>query len=169
MTESDLRPMAKDQLGLVLSFFPRVDSKISLLVGIDIAMLAYLASKTPPFSSWEAKLLFALIPVILLSVSLWHLYLASFPQLEGGRDSLVYFREIATRAEGKYLEDFKKQTPEFHVNDLLGQVWRNSQILKEKFHHLKLAFQLLGWAILPWLVTLGTFVATHPSLAPPSP
>ena len=41
------RDFAKDHLTLVLSFFPRVDSAIALLVGIEIAMLGYLAAKLP--------------------------------------------------------------------------------------------------------------------------
>jgi hypothetical protein len=158
MDESDLGRQAQDQLNLVMAFFPRVDAKISVLLGIDLAMLAFLAAKAPKLELWEGRLLFAGIPLFLLGASLWHLYRASFPQLEGGRESLIYFREIASRTEGKFMEEYKKQSSTAYLNDLLSQVWRNAQILAQKFDHLKTAFLLMAWSIVPWLVTLASFV-----------
>jgi len=44
----DEREEARDQLTLVLSFFPRVDAKASAILAINTAMLAVLASNAPP-------------------------------------------------------------------------------------------------------------------------
>lgn len=38
---------AKDQLNIVLGFFPRVDSKSSVVLAVNTAMLGYLASRIP--------------------------------------------------------------------------------------------------------------------------
>ena len=71
--------------------------------------------------------------------------------------SLVYFREIASRTESKFIDEFMKQTETDHVKDLLGQVWRNSEILKDKFDYLKTAFVFVALAIPPWVVSLVIF------------
>ena len=98
------------------------------------------------------------------------LYRGGFPNLAGGEGSLVYFREIAKRTEHKFIEEFSAQSEKHHANDLLGQVWRNSQILSIKFDCLKLAFAFMALAIVPWLVSIFLFAAygtAHPTLFRP--
>ncbi len=158
MDEADLGRLARKQLNLVMVFFARVDAKTSVLLGVDLAMLASLAATAPKLELWEGRLLFAAIPLSLLAASLWHLYRASFPQLEGGRESLIYFREIASRTEGKFIEEYKKQRSTTYLNDVLSQVWRNSQILAQKFDHLRTAFLFMAWSLVPWLITLASSV-----------
>jgi len=94
------------------------------------------------------------ISVILLGASLAYLYQCTFPQLRGGSRSLIYFQEIAKRNENRFIEEFSKQTIEQYKKDLLGQVWRNSEILRMKFRYLKIAFTLTAAAILPWFLLL---------------
>jgi hypothetical protein len=93
-----------------------------------------------------------------------------FPNLKGGEASLVYFREIAKLREHSFIEKFSAQSEKQYANDLLAQVWRNSQILSTKFDSLKLAFTFMALAILPWIVSLVLFAAhnvgTHPMVRP---
>jgi hypothetical protein len=147
----------KNQLDRVLGFFPRADAKASVVLGIDIGILALLATNAPSPKSFEGYMVFAVIPVFLVVVSLWHLYQGSFPKLEGGTQSLIYFREIANRTESKYLEEFLAVEDDELIKDLLSQIWRNSEILKEKFDHLKLAYIFMASAVVPWAVTLAMF------------
>ena len=161
MDETEVDTLAREQLNFVMAFFARVDAKSSVLLGVDLAMLAFRATKTPRLGLWEARLLFAAIPLLLLAASLCHLYRASFPQLDGGRESLIYFREIAARTEGKFIEAYKSQNRTAVLSDTLGQVWLNSQILTQKFDHLKTAFLFTAWSIVPWLITLASFVVAN--------
>jgi hypothetical protein len=126
MKPENLLPICQSQLTLVLNFFPRVDSISSVLLAINTGIIT----------------------------SLWHLYKGAFPRLEGGEGSLIYFREIAKTTEANFVSEFARQDEPTYVNDLLGQVWRNSQILTEKFDHLKKAFWALGLAIVPWAIAL---------------
>jgi hypothetical protein len=154
---------SRDQLNLVLSFFPRVESKSSVLLAIDTSMLGFLAAKAPrlqEFSTWTG--LAAILTVLLLSASIVLLYRGAFPQLSGGHGSLIYFREIANRTEHRFVEEFRAQSEEQYVNDVLGQAWRNSEILRTKFDCLKHAFTFMALAILPWLTTIVLF-ATRPA------
>ncbi len=151
---------SKDQLDRVLSFFPRVDSKLSVILAVDTGMLAVLATDAPPLKAltWPMSTS-AGICVVLLGVSIVFLYRGAFPSLKGGNSSLVYFRQIAGRTEHHFIEQFKQQNEDGHVNDLLAQVWRNSEILTAKFDALKAAFTFLALALLPWLAALALFAA----------
>jgi hypothetical protein len=149
--------LLKDQLNRLLGFFPRVDAKASVVLGVDVTMLALLATNAPPVKQLEGYMIFAVIAVLLIGGSLWHLYLQSFPRLEGGQQSLIYFQAIADRTEIKYAEEMAAMTEEAYIKDLQSQIWRNSEILKAKYTQLKYSFIFLAWAIVPWLISLTMF------------
>lgn len=159
MDQTTLIEKSEKTLERTLSFFSRVESRGSVLFAINTAMLATLAGNAPAskaFSMWYMWIV--IIPLILISVSFVHLYQSAFPSLSGGQSSLIYFREICNRTESKFMSEFKSQSQEEYLNDLISQVWRNSEILKKKFDSLKSAFIFLALAILPWVVTLFIFI-----------
>ena len=164
-TPQDQRKEARDQLTLILSFFPRVDAKASALLAINTAMLAVLASSAPPLSAMSVfSCVLAGITAALTSASLWFLYRVAFPALDGGHESLIYFREIARRTETTFIDAFAVQDEAVRVKDLLGQVWRNSCILTAKFDALKKAFIFMALAILPWAIAVALFSSQHPGV-----
>lgn len=155
MDNKELVENAQSQLDRILGFFPRVDGKGSVLLAVNTGMLGFLAAQVLPFHSltwWQITV--PAISVVLLGTSLWFLYRGAFPTLDGGHQSLVYFREIAARTEAKFVDEFSKQTVSEYAKDILGQVWRNSEILKAKFDSIKWAFIFLALAIPPWVASL---------------
>jgi hypothetical protein len=161
MDTKELIDLSRDQLNRVLGFFPRVDAKISVLLSIDIAMLAVLASKAPLKElQWNSTTaLIAFLALALIALSLVFLYQASFPRLAGGRSSLLYFREIAKRREAAFIDEFSEQTEEAFLKDVLAQVWRNSEILKQKYDYIKYSFIVMICALPPWLIALAMFAS----------
>jgi hypothetical protein len=158
MEQKTLLSASHDELALVLSFFPRVDAKASVVLAVDTGMAGYLASHLPKLDSlrwWE--FLAPSCAIALLAWSFWHLYRGGFPQLKGGEASLVYFKEIAGRTETKFVDEFMAQQEPAYIKDVLGQAWRNSQILKAKFNDLKRSFILMAIAVLPWTISLAEF------------
>ena len=158
MDQKDLLENFRDHLNRVLGFFARVDAKASVVLAIDTGMLGFLVSRVPSIHSlawWEIAIPIA--TMVSLGISLWFLYWGAFPSLKGGNASLVYFREVANRTEAKFIDEFVKQSVSDHAKDLLGQSWRNSEILKEKFDRLKIAFIFLALAIPPWVASLLIF------------
>ena len=128
---------ARDQLNRVLSFSPRVDANLSVIFAMDTRILAILATNAPAVNALTPLMAIAgSMTVLLLAVSIAFRYRGAFPHLSGGQPS-VYFREIAGRTEHSFVEAFQKQTGQQRVNDVLGQVWRNSEIFKKKFDALK--------------------------------
>lgn len=154
--------VADRQLDRILEFFPRVESKASLLFAIDTGMLAVLA-----LNITKADLVIwylatsAVLALGFIAASFWYLYKCAFPNLDGGAASLVYFREIAGKTEANYIDQFQKQTTDTYVRDLLGQVWRNSEILRMKFDYLKIAFILTAVALVPWVAFLVLATIEH--------
>ena len=155
MTIIDSTAAARDQLNRTLTFFPRVDGKASVLLAVNTSMMAVLATRAFPYTQLRWELLPIGLAIVGLIASLWNLYRQGFPHLDGGQNSRLYFREIAGRTEAGYIADWQKMTDEDYLQDLLGQVWRNSQILKIKFGHLRNAFVALAFALVPWVVALA--------------
>lgn len=164
-SSQDQRKEARDQLTLILSFFSRVDAKASALLAINTGMLAILASNAPPISTMSVfSYVLSGTTAALIAASLWFLYRVAFPALDGGHESLIYFREIARRTESSFIDVFTGQDEIPRVKDLLGQVWRNSCILTAKFDALKRAFILMALAILPWGTAVALFSSQHPGV-----
>jgi hypothetical protein len=92
-----------------------------------------------------------------------HLYRGAFPSLKGGEESLIYFREITKKREQPFNDAFIAQTETAYLKDLLGQVWRNSQILTTKFDHISAAFNWMALAIVPWVGSLVLLTIHYPS------
>jgi hypothetical protein len=166
MKEELLLSAAKDQLHLVLSFFPRVDSKASVVLAVNTGMLGYLATRMPApatIAPWE--LVTPTIAFVLLGISFVYLYKGAFPDLRGGNESLIYFSEIAKKTETKFLQEFSQLSEAEYVSEFCGQTWRNSQILATKFRCLKSAFVFLAVAVVPWTFSLIEFAIHAANMA----
>src|SRR5260370_8076032 len=127
--------VAKDELDLVLSFFSRVDAKASVVLGLDTAMAGYLAGRMPSLKAmpyWQT--LIPLTAFLLIGNSIWQLYKGAFPNLAGGKLSLVYFRVVAKRTESKFIDEFLAQNETHYVKNLPLQPNRNSQIFFHQFN-----------------------------------
>ena len=142
---------ARQQLALVLGFFTRADDKLSLLLGVDLGMTAVaFAALDVPAGLAIGQVMLAVTFAALMLISLLHLFKGSFPQLEGGEQSLVYFRAIAAKQEAAFVAEFSEMTEADLARDLLQQTWRNSAILKKKFGHVKTAYVVTIVAVMPW-------------------
>ena len=151
--------LAESQLQRVLGLFSRVDSALSVVLGVDLGMFGFLAVNAPPARSFHWLMGISLIPIVFLVASLWHIYHGFFPRLEGAQRSLLYFREIAKRTETKFIDEFRSQTEDTMTREFLSQVWQTSEILGKKYDHLKWALIMLSFSIVPWLITLAVFAA----------
>lgn len=162
-----LRDTAQNRLTLVLSFFQRVESRLTLVLGVELGMLALLVSAAPPLNRWDASTLIALLPAFCITMSLYRVWQGLFPDVAGGiidphTTSLIFFGTIAGRSEAAFVAECHEQSEQAYVRDVLGQVWTNAKILSIKFERLKSAFLWMLIAIIPWLVTLAVFASRIP-------
>jgi hypothetical protein len=157
MTDADKLSAAHNQLQLVLSFFGRVDAKLSVVLGIDLTMLGVIFTKAGHAASLGlVEILSTIVFCGCIIFSLIELYRGSFPSLDGGRSSLIYFQEIAKLPESDFRNRFTSLTTKDLTSDLLNQAWRNSRIIATKFQRLKSAYSWMAWATVPWTLTLAT-------------
>lgn len=143
---------AWNQLNLVLGFFPRIDTRLSAVLALDLGMLALVGSRWPSTSgvSWEIMgIAFAF--ALPLSVSFYHLWNAIVPDRRGGTDSVVFFRSIASMRESEFRGRFMDLSSSELARDLLEQAWRNSTVLECKFKSLRIACIAMAAAVLPWV------------------
>ncbi|MBY0394683.1 MAG: hypothetical protein K2Q27_15635 [Novosphingobium sp.] len=147
--------VAERQLALVQGFFPRIDGKVSALFAIMSAQIAIAALNVTAknLTQWYVGLP---LTAFLLAAAVVYvfLYRCSYPHLEGGHNSLVYFAEIAKRREADFVRDYLAISVGSLAEDVSGQIWRNSQIVDCKFKYLKLATQFAMLSVIPWAFVL---------------
>ncbi|MEE4212039.1 MAG: Pycsar system effector family protein [Parvularcula sp.] len=150
------------QLDRVLGFFPRVEARINALFGVNTLILIIAALNV---SAGDLQLWYVTIPGSLLLVGLivsyYHLFRANFPDDNGGEKSLIFFKEIQKRTEANYIAEFLECSEATLRNDLLGQIWRNSCIVCEKYRRVKLAIIACAISVAPFVVFLVITGAIH--------
>lgn len=156
------------QFDRVLGFFPRVEARINTLFGVItlILVIAALNLSAGDLRLWYVTVSGSLL-LVSLHVSYCHLFHANFPDDNGWEKSLVFFKEIQKRTEAHYIAEFLECSEATLRNDLLGQVWRNSCIVCEKYRRVKLAIitTLVSIALfVVFLVVTGTIHARIPIL-----
>ena len=163
MDKNALHDLAPKQLDRILGFFARVEAKASFLFAVNSALLGSLAVHVQK-TDFErlANLASLVVALTLIGLSFYFVYRCSFPNLHGGNSSLIYFAEIAKLREQEYLKSFRTLSADEFADDALAQAWRNSQILTEKFHAIRIAFILTGLGLAPWALFLVLASMGHP-------
>jgi Family of unknown function (DUF5706) len=153
---------AETHLDRTHAFFPRIDSKFSVLLAMGLAECAVLLLNLSPgdFALWYINVPICVF-AFLVSAMLAKLYHCAFPHLDGGERSLVYFAEIAKLEEAKFIAEYTSITHDALLRDLTAQIWRNSEIVSVKFKALKTATMLLLLSLLPWATALCATSLTH--------
>jgi hypothetical protein len=145
----------------VLGFFPRVDTKAGGLFAFNAAMITITALnvKAGDLERWYIGVP-AVLMVVGLLASYFFLYRCNFPDLRGGQGSLIYFSEVQRRAEADFINDYEAATDDAYRRDLLGQVWRNSEILCAKYKDVAVALRCTLTTLVPftWLLVAESIV-----------
>lgn len=154
--------VAERQLGLVQSFFPRIDAKVSALFAIAAAQIAVAALNAVP---GDLKLWYVALPlgffVLAIFGTIFNLYRCAYPHLHGGNASLTYFSEIAKLRDVQFTQQYCGISDEDLLKDICGQIWRNSEIVTRKYGYLRLATVFNMWSLLPWSAFLFAASLTH--------
>lgn len=146
---------AERQLQSVQGFFPRIDAKVSALFAITSGQLAIAVINLAPndLKHWYIAIPAALFMLITTAIY-WLLYRCTYPHLEGGNNSLIYFREVAKLTENDFITRYRAYAASDRLTDIAGQIWHNSKIAALKYQHLKNATTLSMLSLLPWVATL---------------
>jgi hypothetical protein len=150
------------QLDRLLTFFPRVDSKVSSLFAVTSAQLA-VAALNLTLNDLKVWWITGCVVVFALC-ALWvmvHLYRCAYPHLEGGQQSLIYFAEIVKKQSHAYVRAIDNVKNDAYREDVAGQIYRNAEILCLKYRFLKRATIGASVSTLPWSALLLATSLSH--------
>ncbi len=156
MTEEDKVKFLESNLERQLHWIAHAESKSSVILSGDTAMLGVLAAISPTLvSEWSAvSAFFTIVTSLLIISSLICLFRAAFPQTDGPPSSLVFFGCISQLSTDQYWKAISTLTSERYANDLALQCHRNAQIAQSKFSLVQKALGRLYLAVPPWIAAV---------------
>lgn len=160
MNSEDRREILEQILSRQLDWISAVETRIGLLLTVEIAMLAALSTvltTTKPYVG--AAYIVACLSLAALVIALSFLCLASFPRLNGPSNSVIFFGTIAKRGRDEYIETMSNLSVEDYVSDLAVQVHRNAEIASAKFRYVRWSLKVLLTSVLFWGISFVIIVA----------
>lgn len=156
-------------LARLLDWINKVDTKITLIMAIDIAMLGILFSEAPSVSDYSTVLIICLVfSTITIFISLLFLLFSTFPITRGPDDSMIYFGKIVNKTLEEYESDLGAYQEENYIEDLIQQCHRNAEIANRKYKLLQRSLRALFVCIIPWLISLYLiFIEKKLRICPP--
>jgi hypothetical protein len=149
---------AEKNLARLLEWVSRFDNKVLVVIGITTGMLGVLASVAPRPNEWTRwMILWGGLSILTLALSFLFTYWSGYPQLRGPVNSLLFFGSIRQCKLEEYKTSFAEQSAEKHLDDLLNQCHRNSEIIWRKFFWLRFAYRALFLSFVPWAIALYLF------------
>ncbi|HEX8554827.1 MAG TPA: Pycsar system effector family protein [Sphingomonas sp.] len=156
---------AERQLDRVHSFFPRIDAKVTAVaawLSIEVAVAA-LNTKLDDLSVAYVWVPFS-VYVLASAASAARVWQCVFPDSKGGQGSLIYFGAIAGRTEGAFRNEFKAIGETDLLDDVIGQVWRNAEIVCAKYTAVQSSIRWLTISLAALVATLIATSILHHSL-----
>jgi hypothetical protein len=161
-SEQEQLEAAERRLDRLLDWVGRSDTKFSVVLGVDAGMLGFLATSAPAGAVPVGTIVVAALAAALLVASLVFIYRGTYPRTKGPDGSLVHFGSVAGEDREDFKARFRACDAHSHLDDVLGQMHRNAEILDRKFVELRRAYRCLLVAVIPWAITLYLFGIVPP-------
>lgn len=157
MSQTDLG----DRIRAVESVVNRLDDVIVRfgnrafgMIGIDVAMLGFLAVMTKYSANNPGEVILFLLSFIFLGISIYLGIGGIYHSIRGQMKSFNFFDGRSEMNETEFKVSFKEYSSEDYLGDLLEYYYKFSKILNEKFEYLQLSVLFLIFAIIPWTIAL---------------
>lgn len=146
---------ADRHLANILTYYPRVDGRVSAIFAISTGQIVVSAVNFSAITSGDkySVYLFATFLVFTFAIHIF-LYLCTFPTLNGGSHTNMFFGHISKMGESDFVENYREMSEDDFLRDLTKQIWRSSHILTAKYKNLRHATVALGFATVAWAVFL---------------
>jgi hypothetical protein len=129
------------------------DTKISMLLPINTALLAVLGSQLDGAHLAVHWLLVVATSVPSL-ISFGSSVMAAMPHLRRTGGSLIYFGDVARHTPDEYRAGIFSVTQEAHLKDLAEQVHESAQLAERKYRHVRVAYVALLIALPFWVAAI---------------
>lgn len=157
--------LAERQLDRIQAFHPRIDAKVAAVAAWLLVEIGVVAANT---KLEDLKLSVVWIPLaafmLCSAVSGTALWKCLFPDQRGGASSLIYFARIAARTEANYIRECHAATDASLLDDFLGQIWRNSEIVCDKYRRVSRAIKFATYSLGAMLIQVVAVSFVHNTL-----
>lgn len=153
-------------LARVIDWIRTSDSKVTAIFAFHAGLIAFLANKGEDIKKiWlvhqidnQSSMLFLSLSVfaIFILLSTVEAFKALFPDFKPRGYSLLFFGAIPSLGIEKYKSSFRNLTSNDLEDELLSQIYINSEIASKKFSHVKSSIKNLAVAGVAWIIALIT-------------
>ncbi len=130
------------------------DAKISLLLPINTAMVAVLATHLAQANLTPVHWVFALAASLPCAVSFIAAVRSVMPQAREPGRSLIYFHDVAAHSHDEFHDRVQALTADDHLRDLATQVHASAGLASGKMRHARNAYRALFIAVPFWIAAL---------------
>lgn len=142
-----------------LGWIAAADSKVAVIVALDTAVLATLATA---YASAETPIAWASLTSIttgaLVAIAIFCAAMSLFPRTDGPKQSLLFFSPVAKESRVDYTAALVACPLEKLHDDIAVQIHRNAEIAEAKHRWVRSS---IGWSFLaavPWVVAVYLLV-----------
>lgn len=145
-----------------LAWVAVADSKLAPIFAIDMAMLGAWCALAPKVDGWDVlTVVFSALALIPLLLSVGALAFVAFPRLDGPKGSAIFFGGIVNHSLEEFLKKMASGVSEETLEDLARQTYRNAEIAKDKFAHVRWAMIFLFLSVPTWLISVALLYAAR--------
>lgn len=145
-----------------LAWVAAADSKVPSIFAIDMGMLGIWCALAPKMNEWPVfTAVLSAFTVLTLLASILSLALVAFPRLDGPKGSAVFFGGIVQHSEEVFLKKMRGGVSEEIFDDLARQTYRNAEIAKGKFAHVRWAIICMFASVPFWLASIALLYAAR--------
>lgn len=156
----DRHDLLERNLDRQIAWIRASDAKISLLLPINTAMVAVLATHLADAHLTLLHWLLALAASLPCALSFIAAVRSVMPRNRATGRSLIYFHDIAAHAHDDFQSRIASLTPEAHLSDLATQVHVSAGFAREKMRHARDAYRALFVAVPFWIAALALLKAS---------
>ncbi len=143
------------ELSRLLAWIQAADSRASIILPIDTAMLGLMAALLPKYICISNQMLaFPILAMLLLLFSITCLVFSSFPRTDGPKNSIIFFNGIAKRNINEYESSVLNLTINEYESDLIQQCHINAEIADVKYQWVKRSMAGLFLATPFWIISI---------------
>lgn len=147
------------KVGLMMSFL------VTIILGLTIRLMSLNITCGVCDVLYYLLVTSTLLTITFSLISIINLFRAVFPNTRniGGEKSLIFFGDVANSSDGGqgYFNSIKVANPEKLLKDLSTQTYNVACIVDEKFRVLKIAVNIILYAVIPLLALTLIFLILY--------
>jgi hypothetical protein len=159
MTEPERLKYAQWILERNLAWASAAEVKVGVIVAIDTGMLGSLAGAFGglyPYQRTPCIYSFAIAATVLLGIAIACAAGAVLPRVEGPASSFIFFGKIVKDPAPDYADKVRSASDRHVLDDCLAQIYRNAEIVCQKFIWVRRAMACSFAGVVPWVVAVAS-------------